>query len=61
MDIPDTVRFGGNQFSDWTDFDKEYSVGEVSLQKGWNVVEVVVLSGMDRDFNFKSVILDFAQ
>lgn len=61
VDIPDTVRFGGNQFSDWTDFDKEYSVGEVSLQKGWNVVEVVVLNGMDRDFNFKSVILDFAQ
>lgn len=61
--IADSVKFGYKSSPDylvaWNDYSHELEVGIVSLQEGWNVIEVEFKKGVD--INFKSIILDFVQ
>ena len=60
MAIGDNVTIGdcAGYGACWEDFSHTYSMGDIRLTQGWNVVEVKVLDTKDIDFNFKSVILN---
>ncbi len=60
MAIGDNVTIGdcAGYGACWEDFSHTYSMGDIRLTQGWNVVEVKVLDTKDIDFNFKSMILN---
>ena len=60
MAIGDNVTIGdcAGYGACWEDFSHTYSMGDIRLTQGWNVVEVKVLDTKNIDFNFKSVILN---
>lgn len=61
MAIGDNVTIGdcAGYGACWEDFSHTYSMGDIRLTQGWNVVEVKVLDTKNIDFNFKSMILNF--
>ena len=44
----------------WDDFSNQIFLGTISIQKGWNVVEIDVTKANGRDFNFRSVTLEYS-
>lgn len=64
LSISDDVRFGvstdENQNA-WYAFEIETYLGDITLQKGWNVIELEVAATKSWDFNFKSMIIDYTK
>ncbi|HIW03278.1 MAG TPA: bacterial Ig-like domain-containing protein [Firmicutes bacterium] len=61
MSIGDNVTIGDRTAwgEGWEDFSKSYSVGDVSVTEGWNVIAVKCLSVSGTAYNFNSLILNF--
>lgn len=61
MAIGDNVTIGDRTAwgEGWEDFSKSYSVGDVNVTKGWNVIAVKCLSVSGTAYNFNSLILNF--
>lgn len=61
MQIGDNVTIGDRTAwgEGWEDFSKSYSVGDVNIIEGWNVIAVKCLSVSNTAYNFNSLILNF--
>ena len=61
MAIGDNVTIGDRTAwgEGWEDFSKSYSVGDVNVTEGWNVIAVKCLSVSGTAYNFNSLILNF--
>ena len=61
MSIGDNVTIGDRTAwgEGWEDFSKSYSVGDVNVTEGWNVIAVKCLSVSGTAYNFNSLILNF--
>lgn len=61
MAIGDNVTIGDRTAwgEGWEDFSKSYSVGDVNITEGWNVIAVKCLSVSGTAYNFNSLTLNF--